>query len=218
MGTGSSRLRDALEDLIATGALAPGERLDETQLAARFAVSRTPVREALHQLAAAGLVQIRPRRGAVVATAEPVRVVEMFQVMAELEAMAGRLAARRASLSEQAAIAQALRACREAADSGDPDAYYAENERFHMAIYDASGNGFLAEQAAALHRRLRPYRRLQLRVGSRRRTSLEEHERIATAILQGNGDAAARELRDHIIVQGDRFSDLMAGLNRLEPA
>ncbi|KAA2234870.1 GntR family transcriptional regulator [Salinarimonas soli] len=216
MSTGGARLRNAIEDLIATGALAPGERLDETQLAARFHVSRTPVREALHQLAASGFVEIRPRRGAVVATIAPARLVEMFEVMGELEAMAGRLAARRARPRDRAAIGAALEACRKAAERGDPDAYYADNELFHLAIYEASGNAFLAEQASALHRRLRPYRRLQLRVGRRVHASLNEHERIAAAIAAGDPRAAARELRAHIVVQGERFSDLVAGLSSLE--
>ena len=218
MVTGGSRLRDAIEGLIATGALAPGERLDETQLAARFSVSRTPVREALHQLAAAGIVHIRPRRGAVVANIEPSRLVEMFEVMGELEALAGRLAARRLTQAGRAAIEEALAACREAAGRADPDAYYAQNERFHTAIYAASANAFLCEQATALHRRLRPYRRLQLRVGTRLKSSLAEHERIAAAIVAGDGQGAARELRAHIVVQGERFGDLMASLGSLDAA
>ena len=86
------RLRDRIEDRIATGIYAPGERLDETTLAEHFGVSRTPVREALQQLAAGGLVELRGRRGAIVSAPDPARLMEMFDVMAELEAMCGRLA------------------------------------------------------------------------------------------------------------------------------
>ena len=89
------KLRDEIENGIVAGEFEPGERLDETQLAARFGVSRTPIREALMQLSAIGFVEIRPRRGAVVADPAPQRVFEMFEVMAELEGMAGALAARR---------------------------------------------------------------------------------------------------------------------------
>ena len=88
-------LRDEIENSILSNEFLPGERLDETVLATRFGVSRTPVREALMQLDAIGLIEIRPRRGAVVIDPGPHRVYEMFEVMAELEGLAGSLAARR---------------------------------------------------------------------------------------------------------------------------
>ncbi|WP_150287053.1 GntR family transcriptional regulator [Rhabdaerophilum calidifontis] len=212
----SRKLRAAIEDEIVAGALLPGERLDETALAARFAVSRTPVREALNQLATSGLVEIRPRRGAIVASLTPERLYEMFEVMAELEAMAGRLAARRVSAAEIEALADAHAAC--GANRDDSDRYYAANETFHQAIYAASGNAFLAEQCRALQRRLRPYRRLQLRVRGRLATSFAEHEAIVAAIRTGEGEQVAELLRAHIRVQGERFSDLVAGLARLGAA
>lgn len=212
-----SGLRDEIESLIATGAFSPGERLDEVQLATRFGVSRTPIREVLHQLAAAGLVELRPRRGAIVAAISPDRLVEMFDVMAELEAMSGRLAARRLTAEGRQELLRAHEAARAAARQADPDAYYYENERLHAAIYAASGNVFLAEQALALSRRLKPFRRLQLRVAQRMQASAAEHERIVAALLAGDGDRAGAELRAHVVVQGERFGDLMAGLKGAEP-
>ncbi len=89
----AQRLRQTIEDEIVDGALRPGDRLDECQLAARFGVSRTPIREALLQLAVTGLIEVKPRRGAVVSIPEPARLIEMFETMAELEAACGRLAA-----------------------------------------------------------------------------------------------------------------------------
>ncbi len=101
----SASLREEIEELIATGQLQPGHHLDETELAERFGVSRTPIREALIQLASMGIIEMRPRRGAQVATISPQQLVEMFEVMAEFEAMCGRMAARanglRNSLSKQ---------------------------------------------------------------------------------------------------------------------
>src|SRR4029453_2541526 len=88
-------LRDEIEQDIVTGRLKPGERLDEQSLAARFAVSRTPIREALMQLASTGLVSLQPRRGAFVASLSFKDVIERFEVMAALEGMCGSLAARR---------------------------------------------------------------------------------------------------------------------------
>ena len=205
----AERLVPIIEDDIVEGRIAPGTRLDELSLAERHGVSRTPVREALRRLAETGLVVVRPRRGAVVAKLEPHAVVEMFEVMAEVEAFAGRLAARRARPDETAAMRAAHRDCVAAAGRNDADGYYAANERFHRLIYDASGNGFLADEAGRLHTRLKPYRRLQLRAPRRLAASLGEHEHVLAAIEAGDGERAADALRDHVRVQGERFGDLL---------
>lgn len=212
----SEQLGDEIEERIATGLYRPGMRLDEQELADEFAVSRTPIREALIQLSAAGLVDMRPRRGAVVAEIGPARLCEMFEVMGELEAMCGRLAARRITEDEQKQLLTAHRACESARDAHDPDEYYRLNEIFHRQIYVASHNEFLAEQAIALHRRLRPYRRLQLRVRNRMQISYSEHQSIVDAILSGDGELASERLRGHITVQGERFGDLIASLDLLK--
>lgn len=206
------KLRDQIENGIVSGEFPAGRRLDETQLATRFGVSRTPVREALIQLGAIGLIEIRPRRGAIVVEPAPHRIYEMFEVMAELEAMAGAHAARRYTDDDRAALEAAHCRCLRSAEAGDADAYYYDNEVFHEAVYAASHNGFLQEQCLALHRRLRPYRRLQLRVRNRMETSLAEHERVVKAILSGDSNGAAAVLRTHVAVQGERFSDLVACL------
>lgn len=208
-------LRDALEDEIAEGRLAPGERLDEVTLAERFGVSRTPVREALRRLAEAGFVEIRPHRGAVVSAPDPRRIIEMFEVMAELEALCARLAARRLLPEDDQRLRGTLKACGDALKAGDPDAYYYENEQFHRAIYAASGNEFLADEALALHKRLAPFRRLQLRVRNRMRTSQHEHQDIVAAIRKGDAGLAAERLRAHVAIQGERFSDLIASIEKV---
>jgi DNA-binding GntR family transcriptional regulator len=210
----SNRLRAQIEEEIATGALQPGDRLDETSLAERFGVSRTPIREALQQLSIAGLIEHRRHRGAVVSTPDPKQLLEMFELMAEFEAICARHAARRMLDSDEAELKKTLEACRLAAASGNTDSYYYENERFHRAIYTASGNAFIAQQAGALHRRLAPFRRLQLRVRNRMKTSLKEHEAIVAALLSGDGELAASRAYAHVAVQGERFSDLIASLNR----
>lgn len=213
----SEQLRERIEENIVTGAYPPGTRLDEVELADTFGVSRTPIREALIQLSSEGFIEIRPRRGAIVAQIAPARLCEMFDVMAELEAMCGRLAARRAVAEDIERIRQAHAACQSARDANDPDTYYRLNETFHFAIYVASHNGFLAEQATGLHRRLRPYRRLQLRVRNRMNNSFDEHNAIVEAIARGDSDAAADILRSHVAVQGERFADLIASLASMAP-
>jgi DNA-binding GntR family transcriptional regulator len=214
----SERLREAIEEEVATGRLRPGTRLDEIELAARYGVSRTPIREALNVLAGEGLVEIRPRRGAVVAQATPQRLVEMFEVMAELEAMCARLAARRLRDDDLSAMDAALARCENAALQRDPDAYFYANEAFHGALYAASHNDFLVEQTLALQRKLRPYRRLQLRVRNRMQHSLSEHAEILAALRLGDADQAMAATQRHVVVQGERFADLLASLQLLTAA
>lgn len=208
----SERLREIIEERIATGIYLPGMPLDETELATEFKVSRTPVREALMQLAFSGLIVMQPRRSAVVAEVSPQRICEMFEVMAELEAMCGRLAARRMTDADQHALLEAHQACKEAGEKNDPDEYYRRNEEFHSALYAASHNSFLIDECKNLKRRVSAYRRLQLRVRDRMRTSHEEHTEVYMAIVTGDGELAAKLLKDHIIVQGERFADLISTL------
>ena len=210
--TRAARVREMIEEGIVTGRYPPGMRLDETGLAERFEVSRTPLREALFQLASEGMVEMTPRRGTVVAEITPHRLVEMFEVMAELEAMCGRLAARRMSSSEHEHLVESLAACERARKAMDTDRYYYENQKFHQLIYAGSHNEFLKEQAGNLHRRLSPYRRLQLRVRDRMPTSFIEHQGIVEALIAGQPELTAQRLRAHILVQGQRFADLLASL------
>jgi DNA-binding GntR family transcriptional regulator len=210
----ADRIREELEQAIMAAEFAEGERLDEVTLAARFAVSRTPVREALHALAASGLVETIPRRGVFVRYPSFIRLVEMFDVMAELEAMCARLAARRITEEELERLEAAALACEKAMEKGDADGYYRENERFHHVLYHASGNSFLAEQASRLHKRLQPFRRLQLRVRGRLRQSMQEHRDVQKAVAAGDAEGAARALRRHISIQGENLKDLMANFAR----
>lgn len=211
-GEATPRLREALEDDIVSGRLRPGQRLDEVGLAERFDVSRTPIREALIQLASSGLVEIKPRRGAFVTLLGPRALIESFELMAEIEAACARLAARRMSPEDGAALEVAHAACAAAVKAGDQAAYYPANAAFHQAIYAATANRVLAEEARRLQLRLQPYRRLQLRVPRRMDASFAEHEAILRALLAGHEEAAAEHLRAHVLVQGERFISLISAL------
>lgn len=213
--TSAQNMRDTLEDDIINGRLVPGERLDPEQLGKRFGMSRTPVREAIQQLQATGLVHVAPKRGTFVAEVGISELIEMFEVMAELEGMCGRLAARRITTEQLDTLRASLQRCEQAAAAGNSDDYYYENESFHRCIYAASHNSFLAEEAYRLHCRLKPYRRLQLRVRSRVNRSFEEHRSIVEALASGSESDARERLRSHILVQGERFNDLIANLQHL---
>ena len=208
----ADNIAQQLEELIFSGGFADGDRLDEVRLAEQFGVSRTPLREAFQRLAQTGLVEQIPRRGVFVRQPGPVELLEMFEVMAELEAACGRFAARRISDGALDDLRAANALCRDAVDRADPDAYYGHNERFHKIIYAQSGNGFLEAEANRLHKRLKPFRRQQLRARGRMRQSMAEHETVVQMLTEGDGEGAARALRDHVAVQGEQFHHLVAAL------
>lgn len=204
------RVRDQLEDDIVSGRMRPGEQVRIEALMARFGVSRTPVREALQQLEISGLVAVQPKRGTFVAQMGVTELIQMFEVMAELEALCARLATRRVTPRMLDEVEQALVACESECARGELNAYYYANEQFHQLIYQACGNPFLVQQTLALKNRLKPYRRLQLQMRNRMAQSLQEHREIVAALHRGDPEAAARMARDHVLVQGQRFTDLMA--------
>ena len=206
-------LRAVIEEDIATGRAAPGARLDEAGLAARFGVSRTPVREALQGLAADGLVTLRPRRGAVVAAPDLAELVALFETMAELEASCAGFAARRMDKTGHAKLRTILTACDEPVRAGDAEAYYVLNVALHETIYDGGGNLVLALTTRRLRNRLAPYRRLQLRGPRRLAASHAEHGRLVAAIIAGDEAAARARTSAHVGVQGERFGDFLAGLS-----
>lgn len=195
----SDQIRNALTDEIASGSLSAGTALDEQDLADRFGASRTPVREALRQLAFNGLVELRPRRGVVVTRMTPERIMDMFETTAEFEAMCVRLATYRMTPLERSALIDLHGRSGEFVESGDFDAYDALNRNFHEALYGATHNSFLLDQALALRTRLSGFRRTQLRHGDRIRRSRAEHGEILAAIAEGDGEAAARRMRAHML-------------------
>lgn len=205
-------IAEQLEERIFDGTYANGDRLDEVRLAEQFGVSRTPLREALQRLARSGLVELIPRRGAFVRQPGPVELMEMFEVMAELEVVCGRLAAKRISDEAVADLHDANDKCQAAVEAHDPDLYYAENERFHKIVYRESGNTFLEKETRNLHRRLQPYRRQQLRLRGRMAQSMSEHHAILEALEKGDPEATAEALRGHVAIQGEKFHSLMATL------
>ena len=135
MTTIAARVEERLVDAILRGELAPGSKLDEQTLAARFNVSRTPVREALRQLLASGLVESIPRRGAVVTTFGPERLSQLYEAIGELETLCARLAAQRMTAIERKELELALAPLRQAAAAGDRDDYLARSDTLHDVIH-----------------------------------------------------------------------------------
>lgn len=202
--TRAEELRLQLADEIVRGQLAPGAPLDETEIARRFSVSRTPVREALRQLAASGLIEARAHRGAVVARPTLERLNGMFEAMAELEALCAGLAAERMTATERAGLEAIHEELRMLSHAGNPERFHEVNERFHNAIYAGSQNGYIAEMTLATRVRVQPFRRAQFRNLGRLAKSHAEHDRVVVAIMRGDRTGAANAMRAHIeLVRGE---------------
>jgi DNA-binding GntR family transcriptional regulator len=205
-----------LADEIVEGLLQPGARLEEVGLASRFGVSRTPVREALRQLEATGMVQRRPNRGVVVTLVSRERLADMFEAMAEIEAVCARLAARRMTQAERRTLEAQHAAAAAHVAAADEAAYEDANRRFHSALYAGAHNAELSAMAAAMRARIAPFRRAQFRVPGRIARSWQEHDGVVRALLACDGPGAEAAMREHLLTVRDAAEGYRAG--RGEPA
>jgi DNA-binding GntR family transcriptional regulator len=206
----AEELRLQLADEIIAGVLEPGAALDETNLARRFRVSRTPVREAIRQLAASGLVEARAHRGALVARPSAERLLGMFEAMAELEALCAGLSAERMTGTERRALENTHEEMRALIQVGDPQHFHEVNEAFHNAIYAGAHNGYLAEMTLATRARVQPFRRAQFRNLGRLAKSHVEHDQVVVAIMRGDRNGAASAMRAHIVTVREEY-EIYAG-------
>jgi DNA-binding GntR family transcriptional regulator len=201
---------------IESGTLNPGDGIDETALANRLGVSRTPMREAMIQLETAGLIARLPRKGAVIFKPTLEEFLAILEVHAKLEGQAAGLAARRLSRDHAEQLEDIVRSCeKHAAEKGDadPDAYYQLNMRFHEIVAVAAGNPFLLEMIKTNARKLMAYYRARYQYVGAIADSAREHREIATLITAR--DAAAAESRMARPVQFDQVTamDLLAVLS-----
>jgi DNA-binding GntR family transcriptional regulator len=208
----SATIRCELERDILSGRLAAGAQIDEQLLAGRFSVSRTPAREALVQLAAIGLLTMRPRQGATVTAISPKDYVNLSEILVPLESLAAQLATRRMNRDERQRMREVFDECREAADRGDTDAYRAANDRFHELLYVGSRNDILAAQIRTARARMRGLRDLRFENPARVRASVQEHAAILEAVLAGDEQAAVAAMALHIGTGGQSCADMIAQL------
>ncbi|MDR3516089.1 MAG: GntR family transcriptional regulator [Azospirillaceae bacterium] len=208
--TRTTELVATLADDIIHGRLAPGVRLDEQDLAARFGVSRTPVREALGHLVATGLAEHRPRRGVIVTVISPERLRDMFLVMAELEASAARLAASAMTALERRELALFHQGTQVAVRHGRITDYEQLNDQFHSLLYVGCHNSYLFDLLNATRARLAPFRHAQFNLLGRLAASWREHDVVVQAILRGDSDAAAQGMRSHLSTVSGAAADYVA--------
>lgn len=192
-------IRRRLADAILSGAFEINQKLDEQSLAKKFGVSRTPIREAIRQLSSAGLVEIRPRRGAVVVPVDPIMIGQAFEAAAELEALAAKWAATRANLLEKGKLTEAFDACNEALALGDPEAFATANRLFHETIGTIAKNDSLTAVTRVVRIQTAPFQRAEFQSADERERSQSEHSEILSAICRQHGDEAHRAMKDHIL-------------------
>jgi DNA-binding GntR family transcriptional regulator len=208
--THAESVRIALEQDIFTGRLTPGASLDEESIARRFAVSRTPVREAMLQLIQSGLVEKQRRQGATVAKTDIRNMIQMFEVMSELEGICAMFSARRMSEGEKSDLADVHRRSEAALKAGDHENYYALSRSFHLHVIAGTHNDELIEITNRLGTKLVPYRRFQLRYPGRPEANLRVHAALLEAIKKGESSTAHDLFRKHTTVQGDVLAEYIA--------
>ena len=209
----AAHVRRYVLDAIASGELTPGMAVDEQALCKRFETSRTPVREAMLQLAAEGFVSSSARGGATVPRLTIARLREQLELLAELEAAAAKYATRRMSRTQLDGL-RALFQQSEAVAQGarDPKAYEQANERFHDAIYSAACNDALVQQIRGIRLRCASYTLDQFEFPGRIQKSVEEHRRLLEAIESGEPDRAHAAMLEHIGIGGRDFSEFVSRL------
>ncbi|MFT7058929.1 MAG: DNA-binding GntR family transcriptional regulator [Pseudorhodobacter sp.] len=183
-------------EAIDAGVYKPGDRLVESELAERFGVSRTPVREALQRLETQSMLS-RDGRSLIVASLDHNQLAELYAVRTELEGLAARLAARHATEEEQRVLRIMVNEDR-ALLGGDPRQLSRANKRFHKQIHLASHNRFLVKQLDLVHRSMSLLATTSFAAEGRDSAGLDEHEMIVRAIEARDADAAYKALRVHI--------------------
>ena len=193
---------------IAHGQLAPGMRLEEEELARRYQVSRTPVREALRQLSALGIVDIRHRQGVVVAERSVEHFNNLLEVVADLEASSARYAAQRMNDDERRALQALHDDMRVIADEAAAAAFDRANALMHKMIHEGARNEILLNGIVQMRMRTLPYTRVEF-ISERRRMQISymEHNAVVHAILRREPEMAYQAMRLHVIDAGNVQED-----------
>ena len=192
------QLAAALREMILEGQLPEGEKIREKALTERFGVSRTPLREAMKMLAAEGLVDLIPNRGAVVTAQSQAELADAFPVLAALERLSGELAAQAATDAEIAEVVAMTDELGRTVERGDRLAYFELNQRIHAAILHAARNETLARAHATIASRVHRARYQANQTRTRWHSALEEHRHIADALAARDATLLGRLLHDHM--------------------
>ena len=187
-----------LRQMLVEGRIPPGAKLNERELAELLNVSRTPLREAIKMLAAEGLVELLPNRGAIAVSLSEADVLNTFEVMAGLEGLSGELAAQRITPQELAEIQAMQFEMMAAYTRRDLSAYYSLNARIHNAINTAAKNPVLASVYNQVNARLQALRFRSNQDGEKWKRAMKEHERMIEALTARDGAAMREVLLGHL--------------------
>ena len=194
----SDRIRAAVEAAVMDGSLLPGDSIDEAALADQHQVSRTPVREALIQLQAQGIAASLPRGGVIVAKMDLQQLLSLWELLAELEGVAARLACQRMTKDELSALVQHHEASTAIVDADDVAGWQDSNLGFHELIYRATRNPYLRQEVLRIRTRTGYYRKHAFGALGRIRASFEQHRLVVEALQRGDPDAAVKAMTDHM--------------------
>lgn len=191
----------AIRSLIQSGELRPGARIHEGELADRFGISRTPLREAIKILATEGLLELLPNRGARVVIIAEAEIDEMLEVIAGLEATAGELACQRITPEALGAIRDLHEAMVRAHEAGDIAGYLDHNRAIHEGIVAAAGNATLAAVYTSLSGRVQRARYVARKTEAQRGHAIADHERIFALLQARDGPGLGALLRAHVLAR-----------------
>ena len=199
-----------LRHLIVEAILPAGTKLNERELCETLGISRTPLREALKVLAAEGLIEIAPNRGASVAKMSETEIWETFELMSALEALSGELACERIStveLAEIKALHYAMLSCKA---QNDLSGYYSRNQEIHNRINAAARNAVLSQTYLSLNRRLQALRFKSNFHPDKWDRAADDHENMIKALEARDGKALATVLRKHLLDKRDAVLSVLA--------
>lgn len=210
----TSALERQLERLISEGELAPGERLNENQLAVRFGTSRGPLREATRSLEAKGFVEVIRNRGVFVRQLTVEEALEIYDLRAALFGLAGRLVAQRMTDALLARLSEMVAQMESAAARSDFESYYPLNVAFHAAIMEASGNKTLCAEYQRFVKKMHLFRARSLVQGGGLAVSNREHAEMVAVLASGDPERAHAAHWLHVQRAKNR---LISALETLEP-
>lgn len=190
---------ERIRELVLSGELEPNSRVNELELAERFGISRTPLREAIKILATEGMLELLPNRGARVAAINEAEIDEMLEVIAGLEANAARLLAGRITDSEIADIAEIHEAMIEAYEKRDEARYFTLNRQIHEAMMRAARNATLAQIYAGLSSRIQRFRYAAHKTPEQWQRAIDEHEEMLRLMMTRDGEKLATLMETHIL-------------------
>ncbi|WOH37480.1 GntR family transcriptional regulator [Thalassotalea fonticola] len=195
----SDKIYNQLSSAIISGELKPGQKLEEQEIANKYGASRTPIREALRLLHTNGLVESKPHKGVTVIELDIDQLADMYEALAELEALCAGLSAERMTMVERKQLLRLHEQSQHAVESEDVDEFANLNNQIHHAIHQGSRNKTLLETINKLRKRLSLYRQPWLfEKRNRLEASYTEHDELVEAVSKSQKEAAFNAMKNHI--------------------